>query len=145
MSSLLMGSVQRLFARSLSPHKITLPLNTTLHLSLSKVTVHPALQRGLMPISNVIARCGTMCPVKTIGNPGIVKSQMYVDLTFRPYGMLMVKGLRLTCLLATSMPSIMKMDVAPVLVIACINAIVIAFTYSCDGWLNMLQAVAPID
>jgi hypothetical protein len=129
----------------LVPRKITLPMKTTSHLSLSKVMVHPALQRGLMPISNMITRCGTMCPVKIVGNPGIVMPQMCVDLTFRPSGMLLVNGLGLICLLTTSMPSIMKMDVALVSVIACVVATVIVFNYSCDGWANMLQAIAAID
>ncbi len=145
MSCPLMGSIQRLVARSLNPCKITLPLNTTLHLSLSKVMVHPALQRDLMPIIDAIVRCGTMCPVKTVGNPGIVISQICVDLTFQLSGMLMVKGLGLTRLLTTPTPSIMKMDVAPVSAIACINAIMISFKYSCNGWPNMLQAVIVID
>ncbi len=39
----------------------------------------------------------------------------------------------------------MKMEVAPVSAIACVKAIVIAFRYSCNGWPNMLQAVAAMD
>ncbi len=86
-----------------------------------------------------------MCPVKTIRNPGIMISQMWVDLTFCPSDMLIVKGLLVILLLTTSMPSIMKMEVALVSTIACVDAIVIPFRYWCDGWLNMLQAVAAID
>jgi hypothetical protein len=83
-----------------------------------------------------------MCPVKTISNP---VSQMWVDLTFRPSGMLIVEGLLEILLLTMLMPPIMKMEVALVSAIACVNAIVITFRYSCNGWPNMLQAVAAID
>jgi hypothetical protein len=61
-------------------------------------------------MSKAIARCGTMCPVKTVDNPGIVISHTCVDLTYHPSGMLMVRGVLVTFLLTTSTPSIMKMD-----------------------------------
>ncbi len=105
-------------------------------MSLLNVTVHPALQSVQIPIRDAMARCGMTCPVKTVGSPGIVISQLWVDLTFRPAGMLIVKGLLVILLLTTSTPSKMKMGV---------NVIMIAFRYSCDGWLNMLQAIAAID
>ncbi len=109
------------------------------------VMVHPALQSSRIPMSNAMARCGTMWPVKIVDNPGIVISQMWVDLTFRPSGMLMVKGLLVILLLRTSTPSIIKIEVAPVSAIACVNAILIAFRYLFNGWLNMLRAIAAID
>jgi hypothetical protein len=90
-------------------------------------------------MSKVIARCGTTCPIKTVGNLGIVTSHICIDLTFRPSGMLMVKGFVVTLLLTTSTASIMKMDVAPVSAIACVDAIVMAFKYLFDGWPNKLQ------
>ncbi len=77
----------------------------------------------------MMVRCGTMCTVKSVGNPGIMISQMWVDLTFHLSGMLIVKGLLVILLLTTLMPSIMKMKVAPVSTIACVDAIVIAFRY----------------
>jgi hypothetical protein len=122
-----------------------LPLYITLQLSLLNITVHPALQIGRIPIRDAMARCRTACLVKTIGNPGIAISQMWVDLTFHPSGMLIVKGLIVILLLTTSSPSIMKMEVAPVSVIACVDVIVIAFRYLCDGWPTMLQAIAAIN
>ncbi len=112
---------------------------------MSNVTVHPLLQSSSIPLSDAMARCGTMWPIKIIGNPGIVISQRWVDLTFRPSGMLMVKGLLVILLLTTSMPSIIKMEVAPVSAIACVDAILIALRYLFDGWLNMLRAIATID
>ncbi len=145
MSSPLIGSVHKLVAMSLNPCKITLPLYITSHLSLWNIRVHPALQISQIPIRDAMARCRMTCPIKTIGNPGIMISQMWVDLTFRLSGMLIVKVLLVILLLMTLTPSIMKMEVAPVSVIACVDAIVIAFRYLCDGWPNMLQAVAAIN
>ena len=43
------------------------------------------------------------------------------------------------------MLSIMKIDVATVSAIACVDAIIMAFKYLFHGWPNMLQAVAVID
>jgi hypothetical protein len=86
-----------------------------------------------------------MCPVKIVSNPGIVMSQMCMDLTFQLSGMLMGDGLGLTHMLTTSTPSKMKMGMAPVSAIACIVAIMIVFKYLCKGWPNMLWAVAVID
>ena len=69
------GSVHKPVVSSLKPRKMTLPSYITSHFSLSNVTVHPASHNGRMPISDAIARCGTMCPVNTFGKPGIVMSQ----------------------------------------------------------------------
>jgi hypothetical protein len=71
-----------------------------------------------MPMSDATVKDGTMCPNKTVGNPGIIMSQTCVDLTFFPSGKLMVSGLVAMHLLTTSTPSMIKMDVAPVSAIA---------------------------
>ena len=70
---------------------------------------------------------GTMCPVRTVGKPGILMSQTCEDWTWLPSGKLIWSGLVATRLLTTSTPSIMKMDVAPVSAIAWSCAIVTAF------------------
>jgi hypothetical protein len=90
------------------------------------MTLHPALHRGRIPIRDATVKDGTMCPVKTVGNPGISMLQTCEDCTFLPSGKLIVRGLLATRLLITSMPSIMKMDVAPVSAMAWSRAIVTA-------------------
>ena len=73
---------------------------------------------------------GTMCPVNTVGKPGIVMSQMCVDVTLLPSGKLIVIGLLALRRFLMGVPFIMKIDVAPVSAIAFDVAIVIAFTHS---------------
>lgn len=75
-------------------------------------------------MSDATVKDGTMCPNKTVGNPGIIMSQTCVDLTFFPSGKLMMSGLVAMRLLTTSTPSIIKMDVAPVSAIAQFHPIV---------------------
>ena len=55
-----------------------------------------------------------MCPVRVVGNPGIVISQQCVDLTLAPSGRLIDSGFVAIRLLLTGIPSIMKIAVAPV-------------------------------
>ncbi len=86
-----------------------------------------------MPIRDATARWGTICPVNMHGNPGMVMLHICVDFIFLPSGMLMLKGLLARHLFTTSAPSIMNMDVAPVSAMAWVEAIVIAFKYSCKG------------
>lgn len=76
---------------------------------------------------------GTMCPVKTVGNPGIIMSQTCEDCTIRPSGKFTVSGLSAIRLLSTSTPSIIKMDVAPVSAIARSREIVTAETTCFTG------------
>ncbi len=45
------GNIHKLVDGSLYPHNITLPSYSTSHLLLSKMTLHPALQRGQIPMS----------------------------------------------------------------------------------------------
>ncbi len=61
--------VHRSVLGSLYPVHIILSLYITLHLSLSKITLHPALQSGQIPINDTVVNDGTMCPVKTVDKP----------------------------------------------------------------------------
>ena len=101
------------------------PLYIISQCSLQNVTVYPASNNTRTPISNAIDKLGTICPLITIGKPGIVISQQWVDFIFVPLGRLMVSGLVVRRLLSTGVPSMMKMAVAPVSTIACDVAIVI--------------------
>jgi hypothetical protein len=123
------GSVHKSVVGSLNPVKIVLPLYLTSHLSLSNVTVHPALQRGQMPMRDAMVNHGTMCPVKTVGRPGMLMSHMWVEYIFLPSRKLIVRGVRVTCLLLTGAPSMMKIDVAPVSAMAWLVANVKALRY----------------
>ncbi len=86
------GSIHRLVVGSLNPRKITFLLNITSHLLLSKTTVHPALHKVQIPMRDVIAKDGTMCPVSTVRSPGMLMSQMCVDITLFPSGKFIVRG-----------------------------------------------------
>ena len=81
-----------------------------------------------------------MCPVSISGRPGMVMSQQCVDLIFDPSGRLMVRGFVATRLLSTGVPSIMKIAVAPVSMIACD----IFCRLSCPGAPKRARAVAAI-
>ncbi len=61
---------------------------------------------------------GTICPVNTVGRPGIWMSHICVDWICFPPGKLIVRGFTTRHLLLISAPAMMKMEVAPVLVIA---------------------------
>jgi hypothetical protein len=98
---------------SLKPIKIVFLLNFTSHFSLSKVTVHPVLQRGQMPMRDTMVNNGTMCPVKTVGRPGMFILHTCVEYIFLPSGKLIVRGVRVTRLLSTGAPSMMNIDIAP--------------------------------
>ncbi len=110
--SIVMGRVHRFVLGSLYPRKITCPLYTTSHLTLSKTTLHPTLHRGWIPMSEAVFSAGMMCPVSLPGNPGIVMLHTCVDFTFLPSGRFMVRGFVATRLFTTSTLSITKMDVA---------------------------------
>ncbi len=124
--SFVIGRVHRSVLGSLYPLKITLPLYTTSHFSLSKTTLHPTLHRGQIQMSEAVLRSGMMCPVSVTGNPGIFMSHTCVDLTFLPSGRLTVSGFVPNCLFATPTPSITKMEVAPVSATAWFGAMAIA-------------------
>ncbi len=76
---------------------------------------------------------GTMCPINVLGRPRMCMSHTCVDFIRVPSGKLIVRGFTAVRLLATSAPSIMKMEVAPVSAIAQFGAIVIALILCGDG------------
>ena len=123
------GSTHKSVVGSLKPVEIVLPLFFTSHFSLSKVTVHPALQRSQMPMRDAMVNNGTMCPVKTVGRPWMLMSHMCVEYIFLPSGKLIVRGVLVTRLLSTGAPSMMKIDVAPVSTMAWLVANVKALRY----------------
>ncbi len=84
--SLVIGRVHKSVAGSLYPLKITLPLYITSHLSLLNITVHPTLQSGQIPIKDAIFKSGMMCPVRVIGNPGMLISHTCVNSIFSHLG-----------------------------------------------------------
>ena len=108
--------------------------------SLLNVTVHPTSHSTLTPIKDAIDRLGTMCPVSISGSPGIVMSQQWVDLILVPSGKLMVRGLVAIRLFSTGVPSMIKMAVAPVSIIAWDNFC----RHSCPGAPKRARAVAAI-
>jgi hypothetical protein len=138
------GSVHKSVDGSLCPVKITLLLKITLHFSLSNTTLHPALHRGRIPISDATFNDRRICPVSIVGRPGILMSQTCVDTTFLPSGKLMVSGSVAMRLFSTSAPSMMKMEVAPLLAMAWFVAIDIAFKYCVMGLPNNIRAAMAI-
>ena len=129
------GRVHKSIVGSLYPHTIMVFLYMTSHFLLSKVTLHPALHRILMPIRDAIVIPGTICPINTMGRPGMVMSQMWVKTTLLPPGKVMVIGWSASCKFLMGVPFIMKIEIAPVSVMACVTTIVIALAHSkcCNG------------
>ena len=107
---------------------------------MQNVTLHPALHSTRTPISDAIDRLGTMFPLSITGSPGIVMSQQCDDLIFDPSGRLMMSGFFATRLFSTGVPSMMKIAVAPVSMIACD----IFCRLSCPGAPKRVSAVAAI-
>jgi hypothetical protein len=95
-----------------------------------------------MPINDATVRRDTKCPVKTVCNPGMVMLQTCVDIIRHSSGMLIFEGFDARHLLTPSMHSMMKMKVAPVSVIVCVDTIVITFSYSFVGLPNNACAAA---
>ena len=69
------GCVHKSVVGSLYPLIMTFLLYITSQRSLQKFTVHPAAHNTLTPMSDAIVRLGTICPGRTVDNPGIVISQ----------------------------------------------------------------------
>jgi hypothetical protein len=113
-----MGSIHKSVDGSLNPRKIIFLLNITSHFVLSNVTLHPALQRGLMLMSEAIVNDGTICPVSVVGRPRMFISHTCVDWILLPYGKSIVMGDTAMHLLSTAAPSMMNMDITPVSPIA---------------------------
>jgi hypothetical protein len=93
-------------------------------------------------MSKAVLMSGMMCPVSVMGNLGIFMLHACVDLTFLPSGRLTVRGFVANHLLATSTPSITKMEVAPVSAMAWFGAMVIALIYFGFGMPYMVLATA---
>jgi hypothetical protein len=138
----LMGSVHKSVDGSLLPRKIIFSLYITSHFALVNTTVHPASHSTRMPINDAIVNLGTMCLVKVTGRPSIVMSHMCVDFTLLPSGKLIVSGCDKGCKLLTGVPSMIKMDVAPVSAIAWSVLIAIALRYCWLGEPNTFRAMA---
>jgi hypothetical protein len=109
------------------------------------MTLHPALHNTLIPKSEEMAKCGTICPVNVVGSPGMSVSHMCVDLICLPSGRLIVIGFLAVHLFFTAAPSMTKIEVAPVSAIASDAAIVRAFRYCGMGLPNIRPAVAARD
>ncbi len=86
-----------------------------------------------------------MCPVRVIGNPGMLISHTCVNSIFLPSGRLTVSGFFATLLFSTSTPSMTKMGVAPVSATAKCVVIVLAFRYFCFELPYILWATAAND
>ncbi len=93
---------------------------------------------------DAISSDGTMCPINTVERPGMIMSHTSVDWICFPSGKLICRGELVMRLLSTSAPSMMKMEVAPMLVIAWFVAIVRAFKYCGMGVPNNAWAVTAI-
>ncbi len=85
---------------------------------------------------------GMMCPVKTVGSPGIIMLQICIDIICLPSGKLIVRRVLATRLLTMTRPSMMNMDIVPVSAIAWFVAMVNAFKYCGVGVPKMCRAVA---
>jgi hypothetical protein len=83
-------SIHRSVVGSLYPRKIKLPLKITPHFLLLKTTLHPSLHKGQIPIRDLIVKDWMMCPVSTVGRPGMLMSQMFINITFFPSGKLIM-------------------------------------------------------
>ena len=105
------------------------------------MTLHPALHSTRTPISDAIERLGTMCPVSISGSPGIVTSQQCDGLIFEPSGRLMVSGFVAIRLFSTGVPSMIKIAVSPVSMMACDNFCRLL----CPGAPNRARTVAAIE
>ena len=136
-----MGIVHKSVVGSFNPFSIILLLYIILQCFLLNVTVHPASHSTRTPISDAIDRLGTMCPVSVSGRPGMLMSQQCVDLIFDPSGRLIVSGFVATCLFSTGVPSMMKIAVAPVSMMACDNFCRLL----CPGAPKRARAVAAIE
>ena len=97
-----------------------------------------------MPINNAIDNFGTTCPTSTFGRPGIVMLHVCVDFTFVTSSRLMVSGRVAGRRFLHSVPSMVKIEVAPVYAIACDAAMAIALRYCLFGAPNNCRAVAAI-
>ena len=71
-----------------------------------------------MPKSDAVVMSGMICPVSIVGSPGIMMSQMWVDLILRLSGSLTVMGFMALCLFWHGALFVKKKEVVPVSVMA---------------------------
>ncbi len=90
-------------------------------------------------------REGTMCPKSIVGKPGIWMLHTCVDLICFLSSKFIVRGGVAERLLSTSAPSIIKMEVAPVLAIAWLVAIISALRVCGMGCPKNARVVNAID
>jgi hypothetical protein len=105
-------------------------------------TLHPASHSTLIPIKDAMDSLGTTCPTKTVGSPRMVMLHVCIHLTLLPSGKFMVSGWIAGRRFWTGVPSITKIEVAPISAIACNVAIVIALRYCGKGVSNRCHAAA---
>ena len=75
-------------------------LYLTSQLILVSVTSHPALHSFMIDSREYAATPGTMCPLHaSVGSCGMSKSQVCVDCTWSPSGIMTCRGLSAGCLL----------------------------------------------
>ncbi len=139
----LIGSVHKSVDGSLYPRKIIFLLYITSHFALVNTTVHLASHSTRLPINDAIVNLGTMCPVNITVRPSIVMLHMCVDFTLLPSGKFIVNGCDEGRKLLTGVPSMIKMDVAPVSAIAWFVLIVIALRYCWLGEPNTCRCYKP--
>ena len=96
-----------------------------------------------MPINDATVNLWMMCPFSTVGRPDIVMLHMCVDLTLLLSGKLIVNCCNAGLKFLTGVPSMMKMDVAPVSAIVLLVKIEIILRYCRLGEPNNCRAVAP--
>ncbi len=136
----LIGNAHKSVDGSLFLRKVTFPSYMTSQLILVNITSHPVLHSTLIPIKDAMDSFGTTCPTKTVGSPGMVMSHVCVDLTLLPSGKFMVSGWIAGQRFWTGVPSITKIEVAPVSAIACNIAILIALRFCGKGAPNRSHA-----
>ncbi len=94
-----------------------------------------------MPMRDAMVNNGTMCPVKTVGMPGMLISHTCVEYIFLPLGKLIVRGVHVTRLLSVGAPSMMNIDVPPVSAMAWLVANVKGLRYCGIGALYSAHAI----
>ena len=71
-----------------------------------------------IPKSDAVVMSGMICPVSTVGSPGITMLHMCIDLILQPLGSLTVMGFVTLYLFWHGAPFVKKKEVAPVSVMA---------------------------
>ncbi len=112
------GSIHMLVALSLPPLSMILLLCHTVHTDLSKCTLHPALVSTAMPKREAMESSGMMCPVRIPRHPLMCILHMCADVTLLPSDRDTTNGHVVGRLLMMSVPSLMKICVAPKSVMA---------------------------